>query len=149
MGYHLHITRKDNWYEADGKKNISIDEWIRYVSGDKEMRLKNLNDLSIEQDEVFKYKNPGIAAWVANDPWELNTNKAWFNFHFGNIIVKNPDASVIEKMKVVARCLNAKVQGDDGEEYLSFNAANITDKKPWWKFWTKQFAPKQITSIAV
>ena len=37
----------------------------------------------------------------------------------GDIFTKNPDPSTIEKMISIAKKLNARVQGDDGEIYIS------------------------------
>ena len=44
-------------------------------------------------------------------------NKALFDHTEGRITVKNPDAEIIDKMRRIASALDARVVGDDGEEY--------------------------------
>ncbi|WP_262413857.1 hypothetical protein [Paraburkholderia sp. UCT2] len=38
MGYDVHITRKENWFDESGLK-IGIDEWKALVQSDPDMRL--------------------------------------------------------------------------------------------------------------
>jgi len=40
---------------------------------------------------------------------------AWFDHRQGQIIVKNPDDEILEKMYLIAKALHARVQSDDGE----------------------------------
>jgi hypothetical protein len=42
---------------------------------------------------------------------------AVFGFRAGHLTVKDPEKETVEKMKKISRSLNAKVQGDDGEQY--------------------------------
>lgn len=41
MGYDLHITRQENWFDEDNSQQISFDEWTQVLSNDKDMRLDN------------------------------------------------------------------------------------------------------------
>jgi hypothetical protein len=100
MGYDLHITRKEFWYEEDGD-TISLEEWQRYVAMDPE----------VESDP----ENPGDENYVlASHPerWPL-----WWRADIGEIYTKNPDDEVIVKLVQIARALNAHVVGDNDEIY--------------------------------
>ena len=98
MGYDLHITRRKDW-SATGD-DITSTEWLTYVERDPELSL-------------WPENSPYMARWNGkskhSDPW-----LDWFK---GNIYTKNPDEALIEKMTHIARALDAKVQGDDGEIY--------------------------------
>ncbi len=54
MGYDIHITRQENWFDDDDSRRISIDEWKNLVAGDIEMSMDNLWRFIIksESDEV-------------------------------------------------------------------------------------------------
>jgi hypothetical protein len=97
MGYDLHITRRKNWSSSG---NDIAAEWLAYVAQDPELSL-------------WPENSPYMARWSGkskhSDPW-----LDWFQ---GNVYTKNPDEALIDKMIHIARALNAKVQGDDGEIY--------------------------------
>ncbi len=66
---------------------------------------------------------------------------AWFDFRDGCISVKNPDEKILRKMHQIASQLDAKVLGDEGEEYgadcelVAQPESQNSDgcRKPWWK----------------
>jgi len=99
MGYELHTTRADLWFENEGQ-SITLDEWLSYVEADDELSLFP------ENGEAFAIWN-GIASY--EEPW-----LDWFE---GNISTKSPDRAVLGKMHRIAKDLGARVQGDDGEFY--------------------------------
>jgi hypothetical protein len=80
MGYDVHITRRENWWDEEGQ-DISTAEW---------------------------------EAVVAASP-SLVTAPLWWSA--GRIVSKHPSEAVIAKMCEVAKVLEARVQGDDGEYY--------------------------------
>lgn len=107
MGYDLHITRKRFWADQDGPP-ITTDEWLRYVASDTQLRLdqrsaRHAVKLSVESEH--------------DEPW-----LEWFQ---GDIYTKNPDEPILAKMLEIAKALNAKVQGDDGEIYCSANFEDV------------------------
>ncbi|GDY13303.1 hypothetical protein LBMAG53_21810 [Planctomycetota bacterium] len=134
MGYDIHITRKDEWSE-DGN-DIPLNTWINYCSIDGEMTIVNTAEVDLENKEKLSYSNNGLAIW---NKYSKNTdqNKAWFDYQSGNIVVKNPDQEIIDKMIRISKALGAKVQGDDGECYgdPTNNKFTIIKNKPWWKIW--------------
>jgi len=101
MGYDVHITRAESWAENEDTP-ISLEEWERCVEGDPELIPDPDNGMP-------------IAVWTAlpggDEVWP------WLSWDDGNISTKNPDEALLEKMLSIAASLDAKVQGDDGEEY--------------------------------
>ncbi|MET9691967.1 hypothetical protein ABZY81_26375 [Streptomyces sp. NPDC006514] len=80
MGYDVHITRRENWWDEEGQ-GISAVEWEAVVAA-----------------------APG-----------LGMAPVWWTA--GRIVSKNPSDAVIATMCRVAKALEARVQGDDGEYY--------------------------------
>jgi prepilin-type processing-associated H-X9-DG protein len=116
MGYDVHITRKQNWFDENGPE-ISLDEWIAVVMTDKETRLDGYAEAKLRDGSVLRMERDGLAVWTAYSRHGENGNMAWFDFRRGNAIVKNPDREILQKMWSLAQKLSAKVQGDDGEFY--------------------------------
>lgn len=133
MGYDLHITRKENWFDEEDLNKIKLTEWTDYIKSDNEMRLDNQANTTTEKGDELTYENNGLAVWTLYSKNGLNDNYAWFDFRAGNVTVKNPDEEIKNKMIDIATRLNAKVQGDDGEIYDSKSLTK--DKRPWWKVW--------------
>lgn len=107
MGYDLHITRAAFYYENDGRW-ITAEEWLRFVEEDSELRLAG-------------YNGDFFALWSGKSQYP----DAWFDWYKGNIYTKNPDDPMIDKMVEMARKLNAKAQGDDGEIYVGGGSSNF------------------------
>lgn len=134
MGYDLHITRKENWFDEDESNEIKLADWKDYLSSDDEMKLDNQALASTKNEDVLSYISEGLAVWTAYSKNGVDGNFAWFDLRAGNITVKNPNKEIINKMLDVATRINARVQGDDGETYSS--DSDTKDKRPWWKFWS-------------
>lgn len=49
----------------------------------------------------------------------------WFDWFEGNIYTKNPDDPLIDKAVEIAKNLDARVQGDDGEIYIGGGSKNF------------------------
>lgn len=148
MGYEVHITRQENWFDEDDSREISFYEWTQILAHDNEMRLDNFAEATTTSGETIRVESEGLSVWTKYSGNGLNNNYAWFDYSRGSIVCKNPDDEIINKMLDIAERLNAKVQGDEGEIYersannkISYkhtteNNHNQTDnKKPWWKFW--------------
>ena len=142
MGYELHIVRNEQWWEENVGGGVAIEEWSQYVSTDSSMRLDNIAQTGPAGGPVIEYENEGLAVWTGYSAHNEAGNKAWFDFRDGCIIVKNPDEEIRRKMHEIAEQLNAKVLGDEGEEYgadgeclPSDGDGMLTEHKPWWRFW--------------
>ncbi len=140
MGYDIHITRKENWFDEDGVNEIKLNEWTSYIASDSEMRLEDQASSTNKIREGIKYKNNGLAVWTSYSKNGLEDNYAWFDYRAGNVTVKNPDEEIINKMIDIAGRVNAKVQGDDGETYeaktSSMNKQGAQVKRRWWQSWS-------------
>ena len=144
MGYDIHITRQENWYDDDKSLQITLGEWKVYVDSDPEMRLDNFAEATLPDGGKIRMENEGLAVWTKYSGDSIDSNHAWFDYRNGNITVKNPNEEIMKKMLAIANKLRAKMQGDEGEIYdLSeirktasiLNSLNGKNKKLWWKFW--------------
>jgi len=147
MGYDIHITRKKDWF--DDEPSIELSEWLAVVDADPEMRHDGFAEAVLPSGGVLRTENEGLSVWTAYSRHGVDGNMAWFDYRHGNVIVKNPDDEILRKMWILARRLEAKVQGDKGESYDengnaipsldTSSAANTssaeTSKTPWWKIW--------------
>lgn len=143
MGYEVHIARNEEWWDEDVGGGISPDEWNTFVASDETMRLDNVAEANMPDGNVLRYANQGLAVWLNYSAHDESGNKAWFDFRDGCISVKNPDQEILRKMHQIASQLDAKVLGDEGEEYgadgepISQPESGHSQKpqKPWWKLW--------------
>jgi hypothetical protein len=101
MGVELHITRAEHWSENDDNA-IGADEWLAYVDSDPELQLWP------ENGEYF-------VRWLGQSKYE----EPWLDRFGGNISTKWPDTALYRKMLQVAQRLNAKIQDDDGNLYVT------------------------------
>lgn len=136
MGYELHITRKENWFDEDLTADISLEKWIELVNNDPEMRLDHEATATTTGSEAITVYSIGLSVWTAYPLDGINGNRAWFSYERGNICVKNPDKEIIQKMLAIAALLGAKVMDDEGEVYLPDHkpATTASAKKKWWQF---------------
>jgi hypothetical protein len=142
MGYDVHITRRENWFDREGPA-ISLGEWTSVVRNDPEMRLDSYAEARVGEGRILRVNSEGLSVWTAYSGHEKDGNVAWFDLSHGNIVVKNPDPEILRKMYAIAHQLSAKVQGDDGELYHS--QGNVSPaathgprspaKKRWWNLW--------------
>jgi hypothetical protein len=115
MGYDVYITRKQRWWDADGPE-IPLAEWTALVGADPNMRLDGYAETRVGDGSILRIENEGLSVWTAYSRHSEN-GMAWFSFRQGNVVVKNPDLEILQKMWSLAQALSAKVQGDDGEFY--------------------------------
>jgi hypothetical protein len=141
MGYEVHITRKENWF--DEGPEISLIEWLDVVNADSEMRNDGFAETTVGDGSVLRIDDPSMSVWLMDPQDQLNGNMAWMWLNDGNVVTKNPDEEMIGKMALIAQKLSAKVQGDEGEVY-GVGGQVVTEattrpasqsKKPWWQFW--------------
>ena len=116
MGYDVHITRKEHWSDKIGN-DISLSEWLALVQSDPDMRLDGFTEATTSNGDVIRIESGGLSVWTAYSGHIEARNMAWFDFHRGRVVVKNPDMEIRQKMYQMAQRLRAKVQGDDGEYY--------------------------------
>ncbi|MFL9858840.1 hypothetical protein PQR72_24430 [Paraburkholderia madseniana] len=117
MGYDVHITRKENWFD-DGPE-IGLQEWKTFIDTDDEMRLDGYAEAKLPGGHALRVDSDGLAVWTAFRGNTDGGNMAWFDYRSGNVVVKNPDVAILNKMWQIAQKLGARVQGDDCEIYGS------------------------------
>ncbi len=122
MGYDLRITRAPGFWAETESGGINIEEWMRVVEADPE--------LSLEDGRM------GFAGWLGPSRYP----DPWFDWWRRSIKTKNPDPPMVEKMLQIASRLDARVQGDDGEIYLSHGGVEkdgVVDTGPGmdWRRW--------------
>jgi hypothetical protein len=122
MGYDLRITRAPGFWAASENGGISVEEWLRVIADDPELSLEEGRQTFARWRGPSKYPDP------------------WFDWWRGTIKTKNPDPPIVEKMLQIAAGLNARVQGDDGEIYLSggrVETDGVVDSRPEmdWREW--------------
>ncbi len=97
MGYDVHITKAEYWFENHGQE-ISSKEWLKVVRSDEEL---------VPMPENGDY----FAVWRGT----VKYLETWFDWTDGNIVTKNPDQPTLKKMLEIADQFDAQVQGDEGE----------------------------------
>jgi len=111
MSYGVHIERRT---APTSESTITLKEWHAYIESSPDLEVidawEQANPLT---GEVIRVPGDGIAVWNG-----LGTGKAvHFDYRLGQISTGNPDDRVIAKMKEIAHELDARVIGDEGEEY--------------------------------
>ncbi|MGL5071030.1 MAG: hypothetical protein ACRC61_07125 [Aeromonas salmonicida] len=124
MGIELYITRANHWAENEGNE-IGAEEWRTYVDTDPELQFFPENgDYFVRWNGQSKYEDP------------------WLDWFGGNILTKWPDTALYRKMLQIAQHLNAKIQDDDGNLFISEDdwefdptapPSAIKKPLPWWK----------------
>ncbi len=111
MGYELHITRRKFWFEKGD--DIEFEEFVNQVCLDTEFRYPGQNG-----NHYADWRSPssGYESWLCWSDRQVHT--------------KNPELEFIEKMVAVAQEFCAKVQGDDGEVYLSATEIQGEEAQP-------------------
>ncbi len=110
MGYEIHITRRNNWSDF-GPPAISLAEWKLAADQYNDFVI---GDVSDSEDEDAKAMCRRGAC-------------RYFFYSDGQISVKKPTRQVLLRMCEIAKVLNVKVIGDDGETY---NELGVPDKTP-------------------
>jgi hypothetical protein len=133
VGYDVHITRADSWLEAEACP-ITLDAWLTYVRSDAEMRVDGRAEAQTTDGEFIALDSAGLAVWTTYSRDGQDGNHAWFDLQGGCVVVKNPDTEILCKMSRVAAHFDARVQGDDGEDYgPDGNPVEDDPKRPWWR----------------
>jgi len=146
MGYDFYIVRNEEWWDEEIKGGISLAEWASLVRADDTMRLDGYAEIALPNGSTLRTESEGLAVWTEYDGNEDGGNQAWFDFCDNAIVVKNPDQDVLKKMLEIAKALDARIFGEEGEEYKLPTDHGIstrstmqqmvsTQRKPWWRFW--------------
>jgi hypothetical protein len=105
VGYDLHITGAPVFWGDNRGYEITEPEWLALVAADPTCGLRHLRSVLRE----------GLVLWARQfedytGPW-----LCWLAAH----LFQKPNAAIVGKMLELAQLLQARVQGDDSEVYLS------------------------------
>ena len=140
VGYDLHITRKTDWFEEDGPE-ITASDWLTYVATDKSIKLDHRAEQARDSGREVEGIEETKAIWIGWEKHEAGVSEMPIWHSAGNIVCKNPSPEMVRKMFLIADALDAKLQGEEGEEYDSTGEVvggkpgGGLGKKKWWKFW--------------
>lgn len=101
-GYNLYITKKE--FPFDDGECITKQEWEAYLKTDPSIR----RDPESPEDTFL--------ISISNQDFSL-----WYSYDFCDLETKNPTPKQISKMIQISKKLNATVQGDDTEIYITPN----------------------------
>lgn len=107
MAYDIHITRREYWSD-DGAPEISASDWAAHVASDPQIAPDQLNG---EHDFVFLAHPQGAFPIF----WSR-----------GEILISGADDAMLSKAIAIAAALNAKVLGDDDEQYTAVDVPPIS-----------------------
>lgn len=103
-GYNLHIERNDK---------ITVAEWLDICSNDNSLTIQHSAKLkNPSTGEVIEISTPNSCVWIS----PFLRREYSFTFSNGSIVL-GTDKAQVKKAKKIAKLLNAKVVGDQGEEY--------------------------------
>jgi hypothetical protein len=92
-------------------------------------------------DAEFSRKDRGRRGLWTGLPDVNPEGVVWFTYaHDGYIDVKNPNEDILHKMHQIACRLNARVRGEEGEEYGEFGKMT---KPPPHGLWPTEPAPRK------
>jgi hypothetical protein len=112
MGYDSHITRKSTWADDDGPK-IRLDEWIALVAASP--GVSPISEARVGERLVKLPPDWHSHQWQAHP--QFRPSGPIFHLRSGNIDFRADDAASMHFALRLARELNARVVGDEDEEY--------------------------------
>ncbi|HNX60261.1 MAG TPA: hypothetical protein PKK43_14260 [Spirochaetota bacterium] len=109
MAYELHVTRNDFGKGTKGSP-ISQEELELLVQSDSSLVLRNSTEIKSSNGTTINIPGTFIV-------WNNGHIDIWFRYSGEEIDATYSGDDGIEKLKEIAKKLNANVKGDDGEEY--------------------------------
>jgi hypothetical protein len=128
VAYDLHVVRTENWLDA-ATRPVAKGDVDALIASDPELEWSTTNyvDMADEKGVITRY-------WMIT--WD---GEACFWWYRDQIQCSSPDEAKISKLVQMARSLDARVLGDDGEIYPlqpdEFSAKRAEESKRWplWK----------------
>lgn len=133
MSYYVTITRKPSPFWKGGPE-ISEAEWRATALAEPGFRAPT----EAEKAEVALFTRPTDLVWTGHPEYPT----VWFDWHQGQIDVKNPDETILAVMARFATRLNARLMGEDGKRFdEAGNSIGVeefpeepgTKKQSWWQ----------------
>ena len=114
MGYDVHVARSQSLGGEAGPA-ISRAERVEYVASDPDMRLDGFVERTMPSGETLRLNDPGIATWTGHPAAEHGVPMRLSGW--GDVVVANPDETVLRKLWLIAQAFGARVVGQEGETY--------------------------------
>jgi hypothetical protein len=105
----IYITRKKDLFDVSSTREITLQEWTAFVANDPEMRLDNHTTVILPNGEEYRYSSPGTAVLLSRETGQSTIREVVFDFTAGNILIKNADQRIVNKVRHIAYKLNAQV----------------------------------------
>ncbi|KIR62761.1 hypothetical protein [Micromonospora haikouensis] len=106
MGYELHISRAEEYYDSE-EHPIALVEWLTYAESNSALRVGGWLGWDEERQPIYEH--------VCTDGSLVSLT--WFE---GAIEIKgNFDGDPYREFGSIAEGLQANLQGDDGERYTA------------------------------
>lgn len=103
-GYNLYIERENQ---------ISVEEWLAVCEQDKSLSVQSTAiAVNPQTGEEIEVSTPNSCVWIS----QILKKKYSFTYSNGSVTL-GTDKAQLKKAKKIAKILNAKVVGDEGEEY--------------------------------
>ncbi len=113
MGYELHITRAEHSWDTK-QQPILESEWLAVVHAEPTLEVDTLS-YSDRRTEGGAIERQHPVVWLGHPDQSIDSPNFWYED--GEISRKRVDDATLRKMIEIARKLNARVIGDDAEEY--------------------------------
>jgi hypothetical protein len=132
VSYYVTITRKPSPYWKGGPE-ISEAEWRGVALAETGFRAPT----EAEKAEAAPFTRPSDLVWTGHSTVPV----VWFDWHRGEIEVKNPDPVILAVMARLATRLSAQLFGEDGARFdAAGNVVGVQEfpqepatKKSWWQ----------------
>lgn len=109
MGYLVYITRAERGRQSR-ENPISESDWQALIQSDASLITSQTDHYTRRSKDGGKERFPLVL-------WTAHPDQPPFLFMDGAIEITSPDDKTIQKMVEMARMLNAKVIGEEGEAY--------------------------------
>jgi hypothetical protein len=129
----IYITRKENLFDHNSTRAISLSKWSAFVANDPEMRLDNQTSVLLPNGEIYQYASPGTAVWLNREPGQSAVREVIFDYRDGNIVINNPDKKTIDKVRHIAFKLNAHIFMET-KSFIAELPVEIPMVKPRFRF---------------
>jgi hypothetical protein len=133
MNNTIYITRKSDLTNLYADSDITLQEWMNFVSNDPEMRLDNHTTVTLANGELYRYANPGAAVFLQRATGQSEVREVAFDFIDGSIRVYNGDELTIQKVKQMGFKLNAQIF-QETKSYTLQISAEPQEVKPRFYF---------------
>ncbi len=120
MGYDIFITKAASIFDSE-EHPITWSEWMSVVDADSTLRLSST-------DWYGRRRKDESIERIYDVQWLAHSATPPFLLLYGAIQIKYPDKATIEKMLGIAHCLDARVLGEENEEYLMVDGVLHTRK---------------------